>query len=67
VLRNPEAAQVFAAMVEHTQNAAPALRSDHLAVIQADIAVAFRAAFLLMAGFTLTGFFLALTNPMRRI
>jgi EmrB/QacA subfamily drug resistance transporter len=67
VTRNPEAAQVFAAMVEQARNAAPALRPDQQAAIQADIAAAFRAAFLLMAGFTLGGFFLALTNPMRRI
>jgi hypothetical protein len=35
--------------------------------IQADIAAAFRAAFLSIAAFTTAGFFLALTNPSRRV
>jgi hypothetical protein len=35
--------------------------------IQADIAEAFRVAFLAIAAFTTAGFFLALTNPLRRI
>ena len=66
-IRNPEAARVFAAMVEHARHVGPPLTSVQVAAIQADIAVAFRAAFLLMAAFTIGGFFLALTNPLRRI
>ena len=66
-IRNPEAARFFAAMVEHSRHAGPPLTPVQLDAIQADIAVAFRAAFLLMAGFTIAGFFLALTNPLRRI
>jgi EmrB/QacA subfamily drug resistance transporter len=66
-LRNPQAAGAFAAMVEHGQLGAPALSAEQRAAVQGDIADAFRAAFLTMAAFTTTGFFLALTNPLRRI
>ena len=66
-LRNPEAARIFASMVEHTRHVGPALSVDQRAAIQNDIVVAFRAAFLLMAVFTTGGFFLALTNPLRKI
>jgi EmrB/QacA subfamily drug resistance transporter len=65
-LRNPEAARVFATMVEHG-HAATGAPTVAQASIQADIAIAFRAAFLCMAVFTTGGFFLALTNPLRRI
>jgi len=66
-IKNPEAARVFAAMVEHVKHAGPPLSADQRAAIQDDIVQAFRAAFLVMAVFTTGGFFLALTNPMRRI
>ncbi len=66
-LKNPEAAKVFAAMVQHSGNAGQALTGPHGAAIQADIREAFRAAFLLIAGFTAAGFVLALTHPLRRI
>jgi hypothetical protein len=66
-IRNPEAARIFASMVEHRRQLAPSLPPVQQAAIQADIAQAFRAAFLLMAVFTTAGFFLALTNPLRRI
>jgi EmrB/QacA subfamily drug resistance transporter len=66
-IRNPEAARMFAAMVEHAGNSGPALAADQRAAIQSDITIAFRAAFLLMAAFTTGGFFLALTHPLRRI
>ncbi len=66
-IRNPDAASVFAGMVEHAQNVGLNLTAVQKAAIQDDIAEAFRAAFLLMAGFTTCGFFLALTNPLRRI
>jgi MFS family permease len=67
-IRNPEAARMFAAMVENAGHAAPGLppltiRAD----MHAEIAYAFRAAFLLMATFTTIGFLMALTNPLRRI
>ena len=66
-VKNPDAARVFAAMVEHGGPLAAPLLPNERAAIQADIAEAFRAAFLTMAGFTTAGFFLALTNPLRRI
>jgi predicted MFS family arabinose efflux permease len=65
-LKNPEAARAFATMVEHGRALAPSLPPER-AAIQADIAGAFRAAFFTMAAFTTVGFFLALTNPLRRI
>jgi EmrB/QacA subfamily drug resistance transporter len=66
-LRNPEAARVFATMVEQGGGAENLLSGAQRAAIQTDITIAFRAAFLLIAGFTAAGFFLALTHPLRRI
>jgi EmrB/QacA subfamily drug resistance transporter len=66
-LKNPEAARVFATLTEHGPQLTPALDPAQRVAIQADIAQAFRAAFLTMAAFTTAGLFLALTNPMRRI
>ena len=65
-IRNPEAARVFATMIQQ-RHATTGLPPQQLAAIQADIAIAFRAAFLCMALFTTAGFLLALTNPLRRI
>jgi len=64
-IRNPDAARVFAIMVEHGQ--APALDAAQRAAIRAAIVDAFRAGFMLMAVFTAAGCALALTNPMRKI
>jgi EmrB/QacA subfamily drug resistance transporter len=66
-IRNPEAARAFGTMVEHGRALAPSLPAEQRAAIQADIADAFRAAFLTIAAFTTAGFFLALSNPLRRI
>ena len=66
-LKEPHAASVFAAMVEHAPNAGANLSGAERAAIQADIREAFRAAFLLIAGFEVMGFFLALSHPVRRI
>ena len=66
-LKDPEAATVFARMVEEAGNAGSTLSGSHAAVIQADITDAFRAAFLLMAGFTAIGCLVALFHPLRRI
>jgi MFS family permease len=65
-IKNPESASVFGAMVQHAGRSGVTVPVASVA-IQADIREAFRAAFLLMALFTTAGFFLALTNPMRRI
>jgi EmrB/QacA subfamily drug resistance transporter len=67
-IMNPEAARIFGMMVEHSTQVAPlSMTADQRAVIQADIAQAFRAAFLLIAAFTAAGCLLAWTNPLRRI
>jgi EmrB/QacA subfamily drug resistance transporter len=65
-LRNPEAARVFASMVKHA-GIGPALPAAQRIAIQGDIRQAFGVAFLTMAVFSTAGFFLALTNPLRRI
>ena len=65
-IKSPEAARVFAAMIQ-TRHVTPGLPGLEQLAIQADIREAFRTAFLTMAGFTTAGFFLALTNPLRRI
>ncbi len=56
-ISNPEAAHVFAAMVEHVPRAGPVLTAVQRAAIQDDIVMAFRAAFLMMAAFTHRGLF----------
>jgi EmrB/QacA subfamily drug resistance transporter len=66
-IQNPEAARAFVAMVEQVKHIGPPLPAAQLGAIQMDIARAFRVAFILMAVFTAGGFFLALTNPLRRI
>ena len=64
-LKNPEAARAFTTMVEH--GGPSALAPGQLAAVQGDIAEAFRAAFLSIAGFTAIGIVLAMSIPLRRI
>ncbi|MEI9806026.1 MAG: hypothetical protein WDN48_18660 [Pseudolabrys sp.] len=64
-VKSPEAARVFAALVE-TRHTGGGLSAAALAGIQADIAEAFRAAFMLIAVFSAIGFVLVLTNPLKR-
>jgi hypothetical protein len=66
-LKNPEAARAFAAMIENVKHVGPALPAVQEAAILSDIAEAFRMAFLVISTFTTVAFFLALTNPLRRI
>lgn len=66
-IRNPDAAHVFSQMLQHAPHTTPPINPEQRALLHADIADAFRAAFLVIAGFTTCGFFLALTNPLRRI
>jgi len=66
-LKNPQAAQAFARMVQEAGNAGPAPNGPHVGAMQADIMAAFRAAFSLMAGFTALGFLISLFHPLRRI
>ncbi len=66
-LTDPQAVHVFGLMVERAPGAEAALHGPHGAVLQAEITGAFRAAFLLIAGFTATNFLLAISHPLRRI
>jgi EmrB/QacA subfamily drug resistance transporter len=65
--RSPEAARLFAALMESGAHVGSDLSAASLAAAQADIAAAFRIAFLSVAAFTMAGFFLALLIPLRRI
>jgi hypothetical protein len=66
-IRDPEAARSFALMVKHTSHITPKVPTIQEAAMMADIQIAFRLAFFLIATFTTVGFLLAATNPMRRI
>jgi len=65
-IKNPDSARAFATMIQN-RHAAPTLPTAQQSAVLADIRSAFRAAFMMMAAFTTTGIFLALTNPLRRI
>jgi hypothetical protein len=65
-LKSPEAARLFATMVQNATGVAPDLPVVP-GTVQADIADAFRAAFLSIAAFTGVGFCLAVSIPVRRI
>ncbi|WP_210207657.1 MFS transporter [Rhodoplanes elegans] len=66
-LHNPEALAVFSGLAQRGRDAAASLPPERLAAVQGDIRDAFRVVFLGIAGFTLGGLALALTNPLRRI
>jgi EmrB/QacA subfamily drug resistance transporter len=66
-MKNPEAAHLFATMVERGGQAASSLSPEQQATLRPVIAEAFRAAFLSIAAFTALGFVLALTIPLRRL
>jgi hypothetical protein len=54
-------------MIEQGASALDSLPPDRHAMMQADIAQAFRAAFLTIAAFTAGAGLLALTNPAKRL
>ena len=64
---DPHGAQVFITMIEQGASALDSLPGDQRAIMQADIAQAFRAAFLTIAAFTAGAGLLALTNPAKRL
>ncbi|MBO0757390.1 MAG: MFS transporter [Bradyrhizobiaceae bacterium] len=66
-IRNPAAAELFANMTERVAGVASHGTPIQQADVHAAIAEAFRIAFLAIAAFTATGFFLALSIPLRRI
>ncbi len=66
-LMDPDAARIFSSLIEHARSAAPALPPVQQAVVQTEIALAFRMAFLTIAGFAVCGLALAWTIPTRRL
>jgi EmrB/QacA subfamily drug resistance transporter len=64
---DPDTARLFAVMVQRGPNAMATLEPARQAVVQAEIAEAFQAAFLAMAAFTGIGLVLAWSIPVRRI
>jgi EmrB/QacA subfamily drug resistance transporter len=64
---DPEAARLFGAVVERGPAAMADISPAQRASVEAEIAGAFRAAFLTIALFTGAGFLLALSIPLRRI
>jgi hypothetical protein len=64
---DPETARLFAVMVQHGPAAMAALEPARQAMAQAEIADAFRAAFLAIAAFTGIGLVLAWSIPVKRI
>jgi len=65
--RDPEAANLFGAMVREGQAVVAGLPAARQAEVHAIITGAFRAAFFAIAGFTATGVLLAWTIPARRL
>ncbi len=66
-LVDPDAARIFSSLIEQGRHAAPSLPPARQAIIEAEIALAFRMAFLTIAGFALGGLALAWTIPARRL
>jgi len=66
-LSDPEAAPLFASLVQFGPVAIQSLAPERQAAILAEVAVAFRAAFLVIAGFAAIGTLLAWTIPTRRL
>ena len=66
-LSGPGVGEAFAALLQQGPSAVAALPSGREAVIQAEIAGAFRAAFLTVAAFAIAGSALAWSIPARRL
>jgi MFS family permease len=66
-LSDPQSAEVFGRIVDVGTSALAAFDPVQRAVIQSEIAAAFRNAFLLICVFTGVGILLAWTNPSRRV
>ena len=64
---DPAAAQLFGAIVQTGPQALAGLSAERIGVVQDEIAHAFRAAFLVIAGFAAAGGVLAWSIPVRRI
>ena len=66
-LRDPEAAQLFGALLQRGPDSLASVPTARQPIIQAEIAAAFRAAFLTIAAFAATGMALAWSIPARRL
>jgi len=66
-IMDPDGAHVFITMIEQGASALDALPTGRHAIVQTEIAQAFRAAFLTIAAFTAGAGLLALTNPAKRL
>jgi hypothetical protein len=62
-----ETAALFGALVEQGEKILQPLAPERQAMVQAEVAQAFRAAFLVIAGFAGAGAWLAASIPLRRI
>jgi EmrB/QacA subfamily drug resistance transporter len=66
-ITDPDGAHLFITMIEQGASALDALPEGRRAIVQTEIAQAFRAAFLMIAAFTAGAGLLALTNPAKRL
>jgi hypothetical protein len=66
-ITDPDGAHLFITMIEQGASALDALPGGRQAIVQTEIARAFRAAFLTIAAFTAGAGLLALTNPAKRL
>jgi EmrB/QacA subfamily drug resistance transporter len=66
-ITDPDGAHLFITMIEQGASALDALPGGRQAIVQTEIAQAFRAAFLTIAAFTAGAGLLALTNPAKRL
>lgn len=66
-LADTDAARIFSSLIEQGRGVASSLPPARQTVIQAEIALAFRMAFLTIAGFAVCGLALAWTIPARRL
>jgi hypothetical protein len=64
---DPETAKLFGSIIEQGPDAIANLAPARQAVVEAEIANAFRSAFIAIAGFTAAGAALAWSLPLRRI
>jgi MFS family permease len=64
---DPQTAAMFRSLVEQGASAISGVEAGHRAVMRAEIAAAFRAAFLTIAGFVALGLICALSIPTKRI
>jgi hypothetical protein len=67
MIRDPETAKLFGAMIDHGPEAIAALAPARQAAVQSNIGEAFRAVFATIAAFTGIGALLAFSMPLRKV